>query len=231
MSAPDIGAQLGLSRQTVHRLLNQLEEIGMVRRDVLRERFETGPALTDLGLRAQIGSQKSQLRRAVMKQVVAQANESCNLAVLDGHEVVFIDRIECDWPLRHQIEVGSRMQAHCTAIGKVILANLAQRTLNQLLSVVDLERMTGNTITHPDGLQEHLAEVRAHGYAINDEENLVGVFAVAVPVWDRFGSVVAGLAVHGPKARLSEKRAGALVPVLSDAAKAIGDQLLNEALD
>lgn len=231
MNAPDIGAQLDLNRQTVHRLLNQLEAIGMVRRGVVRERFEVGPALVKLGLDAQTGNLPAKLRRAVMEQLVAEVSESCNLAVLDGQDVVFIDRAECDWPLRRQTEIGNRMPAYGTAIGKVVLANLPPKQLNQFLSTVHLRRMTENTHTDPEALREHLAEVRDQGYAINNEENLVGVLGVAVPVWDPSGSVVAGVAVHGPKARLTETRATEIVPQLKKAADAIGKRLLDSDAD
>lgn len=226
MNAPDIGAALGMNRQTVHRLLNQLEPIGIVRRDVARERFEIGPALVQLGLRAQSGSQAAKLRRAVMEKVVAEIDENCNLAVLDGHEIVYIDQIECHWPLRRHIEIGSRMPAYCTGIGKVLLAHLPEKELEQYLSVVELEPWTEYTWTDPDQFREHLAEIREQGYAINNQENLVGHLSVAVPVPDPLGRVVAGLAVHGPNARLTVEQAIAVVPHLQEAAQAISELMM-----
>jgi len=223
MNAPDIGGQLGMNRQTVHRLLNQLEAIGMVRRDVARERFEVGPAMVELGLRAQSGNHAARLRRAVMEELVAEVRENCNLAVLDGHEIVYVDHVECDWPLRRQIAIGDRMPAYCTAIGKLLLAHLPAKALEQYLSVVTLEPWTEHTWTDPDGFREHLEDIRRQGYATNEQENMVGLLAAAVPVRDTFGRIAAGLSIHGPKPRLSEARTLEIIPQVSEAASTLGE--------
>jgi len=221
MNAPDIGARLDLNRQTVHRLLNQLEVIGMVRRDVARERYEVGPALVKLGLQAQTGNHPARLRRAVMERLVADVGENSNLGVLDGHQVIYIDHVECDYPLRRLMDIGSRMPAYCTSIGKVLLAHLPEKALEQYLSVAKLEPWTEHTWTDRDGLREHLQQIREQGYAINNQENLIGLLAVAVPVWDPLRRVVAGLSVHGPEARLSKARACEIIPVMTSAGESI----------
>ncbi len=221
MSAPDIGAQLGFNRQTVHRLLQQLEAIGMVRRDIARERFEIGPALLQLGLRAQTGNHAAKLRRAVMQNLVDEIDENCNLGVLDGREIVYVEHVECRWPLRRQMELGCRLPAYCTAIGKVLLAHLPQKELEQYLSVVELAPQTEHSWTNPEAFREHLAEIRELGYAIGNQENWIGLLSVGVPVRDPSGLVVAGLSIHGPAARLSEQRAREIVPMLEGAGRSI----------
>lgn len=226
MSAPDLAAQLGMTRQTIHRLLQQLEEIGMIRRDLERERFEIGPAFAELGLHALSTGHASKLRRAVMEELVAKSGETCNLTVLVGHDIVYIDRVECNWPLRRQIEIGGRMPAYCTAGGKLLLALAPEKTLEQYLSIVTLKRLTPNTWTDPEAFRVHLETIRAQDYAVNNQENLVGLLAVAVPVRDTSGRVLGGLALHGPEARLSESRAQAFVPQIREAADAIGALLV-----
>lgn len=221
MNAPDIGAELGLNRQTVHRLLSQLEAIKIIRRDIGRERFEIGPALVQLGLQAQNGNQTSRLRRAVMEKLVAASGEDCNLCVLDGHEIVYIDHVPSHSPLRRHVEIGGRMPAYCTATGKVLLAHLPDKVLDQYLSVASLAPWTEQTWTEAEQLRKHLADIRQQGYAINNQENLIGLMAIATPVRDPLGRVVAALSIDGPEARLSESRACAFAPELSDAAKAI----------
>jgi DNA-binding IclR family transcriptional regulator len=229
MNAPDIGAQLDMNRQTVHRLLNQLEAIGMVRRDVARERFEIGPALVQLGLRAQNGNHTANLRRAVMQKLVDEVDENCNLGVLDGHEIVYINHVECRWPLRRQMEVGTRLPAYCTGIGKVLLAHLPEKTLEQYLSVAELKPQTEHSWTDPEAFREHLAEIREQGYAIGNQENLIGLLSIAVPVPDPLGRVVAGLSIHGPVTRLPEDRARAFVPMLQEAAQTISELMIESA--
>ena len=226
MNAPDIGAELGMNRQTVHRLLNQLEPIGMVRRDIVRERFEIGPSFLQLGLRAQRGCHAAKMRRAVMQKMVDAVDENCNLAILDGHEIVYIEHVECRWPLRRQMDIGSRIPAYCTAIGKVLLAHLPEKSLEQYFSVVELAPQTEYSRTDPDALREHLAEVRERDYAIGNQENLIGLLSVGVPVRDPLGRVVAGLSIHGPVARLPEDRAREFVPMLQEAAQTISELMV-----
>jgi len=230
MSAPDIGAQVDLTRQTVHRLLHQLEAIGMVRRDLERERFEAGPALADLGLRALIANHTVKLRRTIMERLVETVEETCNLAVLDGCQILYIDRVECNWPLRLVIEVGDRMPAHCTASGKLLLANLPEETLEQYLRVVELTKFTDNTWTDPVLFRKHLAQIRRQGYSINHSEDIDGLLGVSVPVRDPSGRILAGIAMHGPEVRLPESRALEIIPDMNDAANAIGDLLLESAI-
>lgn len=223
LSAPDIGAQLDLTRQTVHRYLHQLESVGLVRRDIERERYDVGPALAELGLLAVTNSQNARLRRAVMERLVAKVRETSNLGVFDGYEVVYIDRVECDWPLRLQIVVGGRVPAYCTAIGKLSLALLPEQRLEAYLALSPLERLTPHTITDPDAFRREMAVIRERGYSINNQEDIEGLLGVAVPVRDRDGAVLAGLSLHGPTVRLPEQRAHAVAPDLLAAATAIGE--------
>jgi len=229
MGAPDLGAELGMNRQTVHRFLTQLEEIGMVRRDIGRERYEVGSALADLGMAAITASRAASLRRAVLEHLVGKVRETANLGVLDGAKVVYIERVECDWPLRLQIRVGSRMPAYCTGIGKLLLAHLPKKRLEQYLDTVTLERLTPNTFTDRDLFVRELEAIRERGYAINNQEETVGLLAVAVPVRDASGKIMAGLAVQGPEVRLPMDRAHSLVPELTEAAEAIERLMFEDA--
>jgi IclR family transcriptional regulator, acetate operon repressor len=229
MSAPDIGAELGLTRQTVHRFIQQLEEVRLVRRDMERERYDVGPALVELGLKALMNSHDAQLRRVVMDRLVAKVRETSNLGVLDGYEVVYIDRVECDWPLRLQITVGGRMPAYCTAIGKLLLAHAPAGRTDAYLALSPLERLTPNTICDPDAFRGQLAEIRERGYALNNQEDIEGLLGIAAPVHDASGTVIAGLSLHGPTVRMPEHRAKALVPELMEAAAEIGKLMRGSA--
>jgi len=229
MSVPDIGAELGLTRQTVHRFIHQLEQVGLVRRDIERERYDVGPALAEMGFMALTNSQYARLRRVMMERLVANVRETSNLGVLDGYEVVYVDRVECDWPLRLQIVVGGRVPAYCTAIGKLLLAHLSERRMDTYLGLSPLERLTPNTICDPDAFRREMALIRERGYSINNQEDIEGLLGVAVPVRDVEGAVIAGLSLHGPTVRLPEHRAEALIPDLMEAAEAIGEMMKESA--
>ncbi len=218
---PDLSARLELPRQTVHRVLVQLEAAGLVVRDPSRDRFSVGPRLSTLALAALQTHNQSAPIRAILQALVDDVGETCNIGVLDGMQFVYLERIECHWSLRVHLQAGSRVPAYCTSGGKVMLAHLDEGVRARLLASVRLEPHTENTITRVADLEADLAQVRARGYAVNDQEFTIGIIGVAVPVIDRRGRVVAALAAHGPAPRLDVQRAIGFVPRLEQAASAM----------
>lgn len=218
-------AELDLTRQTVHRLLKQLEALRFVQRDLDRERFVLGADFTRLALTAVTGNSAGSLGRAVMDRLVSSVRETCNVGVLDAHEVVYIDRVECDWPLRVQLAPGSRLPAYCTAIGKLLLAQLPPDRLQQYFRAVELKPLTPNTITDRRQFRDAMQAIRSDGYAINDQEDSLGLLAIAVPIQNDKAEVVAGLAIHGPEVRLFRKRAISLLPQLRETADVLASVL------
>jgi DNA-binding IclR family transcriptional regulator len=217
---PDIAARLGLPRQTVHRVLGQLRDSGLLLRDPVRERFSIGPRLIQLSLAA-LGSNPLAPVRAALQELVDEVGETCNIGVLEGLDYVYVDRIECEWPLRIHLEVGQRAAAHCIAGGKVLLAYLDPQVRARLLRSRKLIARTPRTITRVSDLEAELEKVRARGYGTNNEENFVGIVAVAVPIMDSRERVVATLTMHGPLPRLTPGACEAAVPRLRQAAQRI----------
>jgi DNA-binding IclR family transcriptional regulator len=164
----------------------------------------------------------------ILEGLVGEVRETCNIGVLDGNEVVYIDRVECDWPLRVQLQAGSRVPAYCTAIGKLLLAHRTPGQLEQCLNSVLLMPLNGNTITKANTLRIALEAIRTQCFSINNQEDSIGMLAVAVPILGADKSVMAGLALHGPEARLSESRATSLVARLNSAARDISYFLFAE---
>ena len=216
---PDIAAQLGLPRQTVHRVLQQLEENGLLQRDPLRDRFLVGAGMTQLALSALDAAAHCGAGHLVLETLVEAIGETCNIGVLDGREVVYIDRVECDWPLRVQLQAGSRLPMHCTAIGKLLLAQMSHTASRRLIAAAPLTKYTENTLTDPQALEAQLADIRRQGYSTSDEEYAVGMIAVAVPIGNEKGKPVAALAVQAPEARLPLDAAIAFLPKLEEAAR------------
>ncbi|PIW30448.1 MAG: IclR family transcriptional regulator [Rhodospirillales bacterium CG15_BIG_FIL_POST_REV_8_21_14_020_66_15] len=219
LSLGDIAARTDLPRQTVHRMVKQLEENALLRREPGGDSYSVGPRMVDLGVQALTASARGAPVRRVLENLVARLGETCNLGVLARDEVVYVERVECDWPLRIQYHVGSRVPLHATGIGKLLLAHLPARERRRLLRVLPLTRLTERTITDPAGLEEELTAIRRRGYAANDQENTPGLIGLAVPIRKPSGRVIAGLAVHAPEARLPMKRALEHLPALNDAAR------------
>src|SRR5690606_2638899 len=220
---PDLSARLALPRQTVHRILVQLEEAGLIVRDPQRDRFSVGPRLSTLALNALQTHNQSAPIRAVLQQLVDDIEETCNVGVLDGLDFLYLERIECHWSLRVHLQAGSRVPAHCTSGGKVMLAHLDETVRAKLLRNVTLKPCTKHTITQTIELEAELAEIRRRGYAVNNQEFTIGIIGVAVPIADRQGRVLAALAVHGPSPRLDLERAIGFVPRLKQAAAVMAD--------
>jgi len=230
MSAAEIGLELGQNRQTTHRVLAQLEELELIARDMQPERFRLGSRFGRLAIAGLSSMASRQQVRATLVELVDEVRETCNIGVLDGNEVVYVDRVECDWPLRVQLQAGSRVPAYCTAIGKLLLAHMEPARLQHYLSTVDLEPLNQNTIVDPEQLSAHLGDIRRDGYSINDQEDSVGLLAVAVPLRDTDGHVLGGLALHGPEARLPRERAVSLVPRMLLAAKRLSAEFASASL-
>jgi DNA-binding IclR family transcriptional regulator len=218
---PDLAAKLRLPRQTVHRVLTQLRDSGLLLRDPVRERFSVGPRLIKLSLAALGSNNPWAPVRAVLQDLVDELGETCNIGVLDGLDYIYIDRIECEWPLRIHIEVGYRQPANCIAAGKVLLAHLQPDLRARLVRSRKLVARTPRSITRAADLEAELDKVRERGYATNNQENFEGIVAAAVPVRDGQGRVVAALTVHGPVPRLTFEACEATVPRLQQAAQRI----------
>ncbi len=215
---PDLTADLGLPRQTIHRVLQQLCENGLIIRDPSRDRYAVGPRLSRLAM-ATINSDNHRAPlRAVLTEVVADVEETCNFGVLDGLEFMYLDRLECSWSLRVHLSAGSRVPAHCTSGGKVLLAHIDKPQRNALIRSRKLETFTDNTIVHPELLEAELDEIHTQGYALNNEEHTVGVVGAAVPIISGDGRALGALALHGPSQRLSIADAKTHIPRLRAAA-------------
>ncbi len=224
------GAQVtdgtGMPKQTAHRVLQQLAELGLIAQTPTGDRYTCAARLRQLSRAVLMGSsvQQPELHR-LLTELVAVLGETCNVGVLDDQQVLYVDRVECDWPLRLQLQAGSRVPVHCTAIGKLLLAHLPPDQLDRVLSTLPLTAKTPHTLSTPSRLREALHQVRAQGYAINEEEDYLGLSALAVPVHDASGTVVAGLAVHAPIARFPLQRMLKQRPLMMDVARQIGQVL------
>ena len=218
---PDLAAKLGLPRQTVHRLLGQLQSTGLLLRDPARERFLVGPRLTRLSLAALGSNNRWAPVKAVMQELVDEIGETCNIGVLDGLDYIYVERIECEWPLRIHLEVGNRAPAHCLSGGKVMLAHLEPKVCARLLRSRKLVSRTSRTITRIADLEAELEKVRTQDYGMNDQENFEGIVAVAIPIRDEHERVVAALTMHGPLPRVTLERCEESLPRLRQAAQRI----------
>ena len=218
---PDLSARLELPRQTVHRILLQLEASGLLQRDLIRDRFSIGQRFSALALRSLHTRNQSAPVRQILKALVDETGETSNIGVLDGLDFLYIERIESAWSLRVHLQVGSRLPAYSTSGGKVMLAHLDESLRARLLRSSELKTLTPKTHTRLTELEVELDQIRERGYAINDEEFSTGIVGVAVPVSDHDGRIIAALALQGPAPRLNLDRAVSFVPRMAEAARSL----------
>lgn len=225
LSLAELSTQLGLPKATVHRLCAQLLEAGYLARDVDERQFVAGPALRQLAFDTLNHGVARGQRHEVLAALVKQVGETCNFTTLDGARVLYLDRVEAQWPLRLTLDVGSHVPLHCTASGKLFLAQMAPAQRRALLAPLTLERMTRATLTEPDALLAECEQIAQQGYSCDREEFIPGLIAVAVPVFDAQGRCRAAIAVHAPSARMTLEQAQAQLPALQDAAVRMGTLL------
>lgn len=198
----ELARKLGLSTSTTHRLLTTLALEHLIEQDVITGKYRLGLAVYDLTAAAAVGFDLSEAVLPPMSLLRAQTGETVQVAVLDGRQVVYVERLDSTHTLRFFLELGRRNWAHCTATGKALLAQLGRVDLDQILDGWELPALTGHTITDPDQLRKQLSEARDLGYAVNLHESEDGVMSVAAPIRNASAITVAALSVAGPASRM-----------------------------
>lgn len=228
MTASEINAELGLPKQTVHRLCTTLAETGFLTRQGNSRRFQVARRLRALGAGLLYNSRDHISRRQILLDVAHQIGETVNYVVPEDAGMSYLDRVETDWAFRIQLPIGSHVPFHCTASGKSFLASLTPAARKKFVATLSLSPMTPATHTTPETLLEELALIAKRGYALDREEFIEGMVAIAVPVTDPSGRFVSALAFHGPTQRIDLSEAIGNVGILQTAAKRLSEALFIE---
>ncbi|MDA3625685.1 IclR family transcriptional regulator [Saccharopolyspora oryzae] len=213
--------ETSMPKPTLHRMLQQLESGGLLVRQGDGRNYGTGARLRRLAENLLLNATQHGARHAVLRSLVEELGESCNVTALSGNEVVYLDRVETPEPLRFYLRPGSRVPVHCSASGKMILSQFSPAQRRKLLAHAPLKQYTPKTITDLDALEAELKQVRSDGYAIDDEEFLPGLVCAAVLVPTADGRSNLCLAAQAPVMRLTAADAPKLLPALRRAADAI----------
>jgi IclR family KDG regulon transcriptional repressor len=211
---------LGLSTSTVHRLLTTLETEHLIEQDEATGKYRLGLAVYDLTAAVAPGYDLSDGLLPPMTVLRNRTGETVQVAVLDGRQVVYIERLDSPHTLRTFIEVGRRNWAHCTSTGKVLLAHLPGLELDRLLDGWELPAITPRTITDPAKLKKELAEIKDLGYGQNIGESDPGIISIGAPIRDSAARVIAAMSVAGPIARMEPELSTLRFAVMEAAAVA-----------
>ena len=216
----ELSGSSGLPLPTIHRLMRTLVACGYVRQQPSR-RYALGPRLIRLGESASrlLGT----WARPYLARLVEETGETANMALLDGDEVVYVAQVPSRHSMRMFTEVGRRVLPHSTGVGKVLLAHAPADEVRALLSRTGMPAATEKTITTPEDFLDELERVRSDGYAVDDNEQEVGVRCIAVSVPDSPTS--AALSISGPAGRVTDAATDKFVPLLHEVARQLSAAL------
>ncbi|MGW0904838.1 IclR family transcriptional regulator [Streptomyces sp. NPDC002853] len=221
LSAPEVTRRLRLPRTTVHELLTTLAARSyLVQIPDQTGRYRLGVRAYQLGSRYAEQLDLAAEGQQVAREVAETCDETVHVAVLEDTDVIYIAKVDSTHAVRMVSAAGRKLPAHCTSVGKMLLASLPQAELESRLAGRELVAMTQNSITEPDALLSALAGIRERGVAAEHRESNPDVSCVAAPVRDSAGHVVAALSISVPMIRWSEQREHELAEL---AAKGAGD--------
>ena len=201
-----LSEKTGFPKGTAHRLLTSLAYFDMVRQDPITKSYHLGFKLVELGNRLLGQLDFRTEARPYLKELAERTKETVHMVILDRNEGLYVDKVDATEHasgLRMVSMLGSRIPAHCSSVGKVLLAHLSDEKLINLVADKGLPRRTENTITDFDKLKTHLQQVRGQGFAIDDEENEKGIKCVGAPILDQSGQVLAAISISVPGIRIN----------------------------
>jgi IclR family pca regulon transcriptional regulator len=225
----DIADELGMSRSTTHRYVITLVALGFLEQGASRK-YRLGLRVTDLGMAALNATPIREHAHPYLEELRQRSSYTVNLAVLDGPEILYVDRARSFRRGQSKIDLGlhpgSRLPAYCTAMGKLLLANLPEGEQRDLFSAMKLTKLAPNTITSKKALREELDEVREEGFAVNDQELAPELHSISAPVRNEAREVVAAVNMAAHTSMISlEELVDALGPHLVSTADRISARL------
>jgi DNA-binding IclR family transcriptional regulator len=225
MSLVKLSKRLGLPKSTTMRLLMVLEGHRFVEKSAESGLYRLGLKLFELGSKAVAQFDLTERARPHLERLVSRTGETAYLSVLDGAEALVVERVESPRAVRVPTSVGWRNPAHCTAVGKVLLAHTAEGRLTAMLGKTRLKAYTQNTITSVARLREELRRVRERGFALDDEETEEGLRCIAAPVQEYSGRVAAALGLLGPAYRIPDDSVAMLAATVIGEARKLSVEL------
>nr|WP_274389423.1 IclR family transcriptional regulator [Paraburkholderia tagetis] len=219
LSLMDLVHALDLPKQTVHRILAQLTDAWLITRGANDKLYECSARVRMMAVNVLMHAGPAAARHVLLEELVEKIGETCNLTMLAGNDVVYVDRVETEWPLRMHLQPGSHVPLHCSSSGKLLLSFLPKERRERIIETLPLRAHSEHTIIDRDALRKELALTRRRQLAINNQEHLQGLIAIAVPVMLDRNRACAAIAVQAPVGRVTLDDLLAFVPDLRHAAE------------
>lgn len=215
-STPEIGLidiveKVGLSKGTVHRLISTLCQADYISQDCKAGKYRLGPKVFELGCIAQNHMELYRVAKPFLYQLREKTNETVHLVIEAGEEVLYIDKVDSLEPIRMNSFVGQRLPMYCSGVGKVLLAYKGKKERDKFYWETEFHALTPHTITDRGVMEEQVQQIKANGYAFDNEEGQSGLKCVASPVFDYDGNVIAAISVSAPSYRMDEEKVALIV--------------------
>ncbi len=225
MGLTELSKEIGFSKGGIYKILTTLVENGFVVQDSHTKKYNLGPALHRLG---NIYSEQKGIYEAsqpVMKAISEITKETVSIGIREGNDAILAYKIEGPKIVRLYRKVGLKFPMNAGAIGKLLAAYHDTESIEQILQDTELQAKTDNTIINPEKLLKEFEKIRKNGYAISDEENGIGNFGIAAPIYDANGEVWSCLSLAGSKEEFNEKRIKTWIPIIVNGAMEISYKL------
>lgn len=220
LSVSEIVHQLSLTKSNVSKLLSNLEYFGYVELNRYTGNYRLGVKIFQISQAYINKLNLIEVSQHSMQQLKDLLNESVYIGILNGKNIVYLDVIETDEPVRVRSRIGNVGPAYATAMGKAHLSALEDKEIDDLFGNKSFQKFTDNTIVSIKELKEEIKTVKENGYAIDNEEYEVGVCCVAAPIYDFLGKVIAAISISAPIERVDKSRLDAeIIPALLDSSK------------
>jgi DNA-binding IclR family transcriptional regulator len=224
LSNADISRKLQIPKSSASYILRTLETQGYLNRDEHSGKYRVGLKILSLSRGALSGIDVREVALPIMRHLVEKTGLTCHLAILDGPEAVYIEKVEPPGFIRMDTWVGRRMRVHATSVGKALVAYVPQERLERIIEQA-MEKRTPKTITTLPRLLKELEKVRTQGYAVDDEENNLGARCVGAPVFNQQGAIEASVGLSGTIGQVNAQTMPRIVEALKDAARHVSMQL------
>jgi DNA-binding IclR family transcriptional regulator len=230
LGVSEIARGLNIAKSTVHGMTSTLEELGAVMRNPQTKRYRLGLTLFELGRLTYSQIDLKTLARSIMEELMEKTQASVFLGILNWHHVTVLDIVESRQDLKITAPIGTTIPLFAGAVGKVFLASMEEKQAEKIIQSKGLTRFTKNTIVDPKLYYQELSSVKKKGYAVDDEEYILGVRAVASPIVG-LGQLMAAIWVVGFKASLNEKKIKTIIKATKEAAEAIRSRIQEQPGD
>jgi len=225
LSNAEISRKLQIPKSSASYILRTLEKQAYLNRDPATGKYRVGLKILSLSRGALSGIDVREVALPIMRHLVEKTSLTCHLAILDGPDAVYIEKVEPPGFIRMDTWVGRRMRVHATSVGKAMAAHISQERLEKILADRGMEKRTAKTITTLPRLLKDLEKVRAQGYAVDDEENNMGARCVGAPVFSQSGAIEASIGLSGTTNQVNAHTMPRILEALKDAARHVSMQL------